>query len=137
MNMMRAQKLGWGVRVEFSNLTYESLSWAINEVLENPQYTFNVKEIANRLKDQPQTPMEKAIFWIEYILRHDGAEFMKTSARHLNSVEYNNIDIYAVFLLIALIAIFTSIIIVKISMKQTNVFFIRMKSIKCVKEKLN
>lgn len=105
MNMARAELLGWGVQVKYTNLTETSFSWALNEVLTNPKYQNNVLKIANRLRDQPQTPMEKAIFYIEYIIRHDGAYFMQTSAQHLSFIEYNNLDVYGAFTLIAISAI--------------------------------
>jgi glucuronosyltransferase len=38
LNMERAVTAGYGVMVEFSNVTEESLTWAIREILENPWY---------------------------------------------------------------------------------------------------
>lgn len=113
MNMVRAQQLGWGASVAFTNLTADSLTWAIDEVLNDPKYEKNIQKIANRLKDQPQTPMERAMFWVEYVLRHDGADFMKTSARYLNSYEYNNLDVYAVFAIIFAILIIAPVLVIR------------------------
>lgn len=111
--MARAELLGWGAQVTYPNLTDASLSWALDEVLNNPKYKKNTLEIANRLKDQPQTPMEKAIFWIEYILRHDGAPYMRTSAQYLSTFEYYNFDIYTTFAFVAFLIIFLPIYILK------------------------
>jgi glucuronosyltransferase len=36
LNMRKAVTAGYGVMVEFSNVTEESLTWAIREILENP-----------------------------------------------------------------------------------------------------
>ncbi|KAL7024813.1 hypothetical protein ACKWTF_013196 [Chironomus riparius] len=109
MNMARAELLGWGVQVLFTNLTETSFTWALNEALTNKKYQINVDKIKNRLLDQPQMPMEKAMFWIEYVIRHEGAHFMQTSAQHLSYIEYNNLDIYAVILAIAFLVIFVPI----------------------------
>jgi glucuronosyltransferase len=38
LNMERAVSAGYGIMVEFSNVTEESLTWAIRETLENPRY---------------------------------------------------------------------------------------------------
>lgn len=115
--MARAELLGWGTQVTYKNLTAESLSWAIKEVLNNKKYTENVKKIATRLMDQPQTPMEKAIFWVEYVIRNDGAPYMKTSARHLDMIEYHNLDVYALLALGALLAISIPIFVILIILK--------------------
>jgi hypothetical protein len=71
-----------------------------------------VKLIAQRFKDQPETPMERAIFWVEYVIRNKGADFMKTSSRHLNFIQYQNLDVYLVFLLTAFLAISIPIFII-------------------------
>lgn len=113
MNMARAELLGWGAQVAYTNLTEASLTWAINEVLYNPKYEKNTNEIANRLGDQPQPPMEKAIYWVEYVLRHDGAYYMQTSAQYLNFIEYHNLDIYATFVAAIFLTIFLPIYIIR------------------------
>lgn len=106
MNMARAELLGWGTQVTYPNLTETALSWALDKVLTDNKYNLNVQKVAHRLRDQQQTPMEKAMFWIEYVLRHDGAHFMQTSAQHLSFFEYNNLDIYATLLGLAFLAVF-------------------------------
>lgn len=113
MNMARAELLGWGVQVTYPNLTEASFSWALNEALSNPKYQKNVLKIAKRLQDQPQTPMEKAMFYIEYVIRHEGAHFMQSSAQHLNFIEYHNLDVYGILMAAAFIAILLPIFIIK------------------------
>lgn len=113
MNMARAELLGWGVQVTFPNLTEISLSWALNEALNNPKYKENVLKIGARLRDQQQTPMEKAMFYIEYVIRHDGANFMQSSAQHLSFIEFHNLDVYGTILAVAFIAILLPIFIIR------------------------
>jgi hypothetical protein len=57
--------------------------------------------------------MERALFWVEYVIRHKGADFMKTSSRYLNFVEYDNLDVYLVLILIPITVILLGIIIVR------------------------
>jgi len=38
LNMRRAAAAGMGVMVEFKNVTTDSLTWAVTEVIENPRY---------------------------------------------------------------------------------------------------
>ena len=38
LNMARAQSAGYGVLLSFHNVTKESVSWALKEVLENDRY---------------------------------------------------------------------------------------------------
>ena len=41
--------------------------------LENPKYKNKVKEISILTKDQPIDPLENAVWWTEYVIRHKGA----------------------------------------------------------------
>jgi UDP:flavonoid glycosyltransferase YjiC (YdhE family) len=38
LNMARAVASGYGVQVDYANVTAESLEWALKEVLENSRY---------------------------------------------------------------------------------------------------
>lgn len=46
------------------------------------------------------TPLQTAIYWIEYVIRYDGAKHMQSSAVHLNFIQKNSIDIIALFAVI-------------------------------------
>lgn len=97
MNAMRTVTNGYGVRVDYSNLTETSFSWALNEILSNSKYTVRVNELSQRFRDKPQHPVDLAKFYVEYVLRHKGAPFMNSSSTYLNYFELNNLDVYAIF----------------------------------------
>jgi UDP:flavonoid glycosyltransferase YjiC (YdhE family) len=40
LNMARAVSAGYGIRLDYDNVTAESLDWALKEVLENSRYFF-------------------------------------------------------------------------------------------------
>lgn len=52
-------------------------------------------------RDQLGSPLEKAVFWTEYVLRHKGAPHLRSAARHLNFFQYHSLDVIA-FLLVTL-----------------------------------
>lgn len=45
------------------------------------------------VRDQPQTSLERATFWTEYVLRHGGAQELRSSARDLNGFQYYGLDV--------------------------------------------
>ncbi|XP_065172842.1 UDP-glucuronosyltransferase 1A9-like [Atheta coriaria] len=55
----------------------EDFKAAILEVMDNKVYRENVKRLAERIQDEPMTPLEKAIWWTEYVIRHKGAQHLK------------------------------------------------------------
>jgi len=82
-NIADSVNKGYGVKVDFTTLTQDTLSNAINEILSNPKYGENAKQRSKVLRDQPLKPLDNAIFWVEYILRHHGAPHLQTAALKL------------------------------------------------------
>ncbi|XP_001654514.2 UDP-glucuronosyltransferase 2A3 [Aedes aegypti] len=113
MNMDQAEEAGWGVTVKFEKLNKESLSKALNEVLNNDKYTRQVQTISKRLRDQPLPPMDMAKFWINYVIRHDGAKHLKSPGQRFNFIQLHNIDVYLIILVIVSIMIVLPLKIVK------------------------
>jgi glucuronosyltransferase len=64
--------------------------------------------LQSRVLDQPQTPLERAVFWTEYVLRHNGAAHMRSAAVDLNWIQLNLIDVYlAIFVGLSIPALLT------------------------------
>lgn len=47
------------------------------------------------MKDQPQDGLEKAIWWIEYVIRHKGAKHLRSIAVDLPWWQYLMLDVMA------------------------------------------
>jgi UDP:flavonoid glycosyltransferase YjiC (YdhE family) len=113
LNAARSVLNGFGVRVDYNNLTEESLSWGLNEILNNKKYSLRVQELSNRFNDKPIHPVDLAKFHVEYVIRHKGAFFMQSSATQLNFIELNNIDVIILIGLILGALIFVPFLIVR------------------------
>lgn len=58
-------------------------------------------------------PLDRAVFWIEYVLRHQGAVHLRSAARDLNYLQYFSLDVIAAFLVIIVITIKINVLILK------------------------
>lgn len=96
MNAARSVMSGYGVLVDYNNLTEASLTWGLQEVLNNKKYTERVQELSKRFRDKPIHPVDLAKYYAEYVIRHKGAPFMESSSTYLNFLELNNLDVYAI-----------------------------------------
>lgn len=47
------------------------------------------------MHDEPVKPLEKGVFWIEYILRHKGAPHLRATALKLTWYQYLLLDVAA------------------------------------------
>lgn len=55
-----------------------------------------------RFRDKPMTPMETAIYWVEYVARYGGAPHLRSGGQNLNWIAYHNLDVFLFFLLVFL-----------------------------------
>uniref|UniRef100_A0A182IL56 UDP-glycosyltransferases domain-containing protein n=1 Tax=Anopheles atroparvus TaxID=41427 RepID=A0A182IL56_ANOAO len=79
-----------------SLIDYESQTFAdkLRAVCTDDRYQENVNKLHRLLNDQPQTSMERAIWWIEYVARNGGAKPLRV--RHLSWFEYLMLDVLMV-----------------------------------------
>jgi glucuronosyltransferase len=59
-------------------------------------------------RDRPLNAQSTAIFWIEYVIRHNGAPHLHYPAADLNFLQFNSIDV--VLFLIAAVYAFIKIL---------------------------
>lgn len=81
-NLFKSVSAEVAVKVKFQTLTTEKLKSAINEVLKNPKYAKNMKIRSARFRDQPEKPLERAVWWSEYIIRNP-------QPTHLRPADFN------------------------------------------------
>ncbi|XP_060866657.1 UDP-glycosyltransferase UGT4-like isoform X2 [Metopolophium dirhodum] len=98
LNMKIAEEKGYGKLVNFFEMTEESFENAIIEVLSNVMYKEMVKIQSQIFKDQPMKPLDRAVYWVEYVIRNGGAKHLISDSIELNDVEYVVLDL-SLFLL--------------------------------------
>ncbi|XP_032517806.2 UDP-glycosyltransferase UGT5-like [Danaus plexippus] len=104
-NLLYAEKAGFGKILQYHEINENHLFQTLSEVLTNDSYMQKAKEVSRRFKDRPMTPLDTAVFWLEYVIRNNGAEFMKNPTRNLNWFSFYMLDVYALFLLIVFLFI--------------------------------
>lgn len=95
LNMGKAERTGYGLQLPYQEISEERLSKAINEILNNEKYKTVAGTISARYRDQPQNPLDLAVFWVEYVIRHRGAEHLKSAGQELGFLQYHGIDVLA------------------------------------------
>ncbi|TRY73509.1 hypothetical protein TCAL_01550 [Tigriopus californicus] len=104
MNAKRAQELGYGQTLHWETLTEKDLLSAIERMLKVPKYKANALKYGAIFRDQPIQPIDKAVYWTEFIMRHKGAPHLQVAHTHLNWFQKNLVDVY-VFLVLSFIVI--------------------------------
>jgi glucuronosyltransferase len=53
----------------------------------------NAQSISKIFRDQPQNPLDVAVYWTEYVIRHGGALHLRSGAADLNDFVYYSLDV--------------------------------------------
>lgn len=100
-NALRAESYKYGRKLDFKDITEETLH---NEIVEMTTYDIYRKKSAQLsaiYHDNLVHPMDESIFWIEYVCRHKGAKHLKSQAVNMSWISYLMLDVLAILLLVA------------------------------------
>ena len=64
------------------------------------RYKETVSNASAWFRDQPLTPVERAVWWTEYTVRHAGAPHLQSPAAEISWIEYLMLDVFLCFYLI-------------------------------------
>ncbi|XP_058790203.1 UDP-glucosyltransferase 2-like isoform X2 [Phymastichus coffea] len=96
------------LKIDREQISKKTLGSAIDALIHNSIYKDKVKYYSKLFRDQPMSPMETAIYWIEYIIRN-GDKVLRSPALELSFIQLSQLDIYG-FLLIVTISILSMLI---------------------------
>ncbi|KFB48157.1 AGAP007990-PA-like protein [Anopheles sinensis] len=83
-NINYCVNVGIAKRLSIHNFQANELVDAVKEILEEPKYTKKMKQVSRLFRDQPETPLERAVWWCEWVLRNPEADLLQSRAVHLN-----------------------------------------------------
>ena len=64
-------------------------------------YRENAQRLSRIYLDQPLTPLQQAVYWTEYVIRHKGAPHLRSAVLDLTWYQYFLLDVIAVLALAA------------------------------------
>ncbi|XP_013097632.2 UDP-glucosyltransferase 2 [Stomoxys calcitrans] len=105
LNANNAKEKGFALRLDMATLTEQQFKNSILELMKNRSYSEKIKEISQRYHDQPVKPMDLAIYWTEYVIRHGGAEHLRSPAQKMDFLQKHSIDTIGVLVMVAVLAI--------------------------------
>ncbi|XP_017079451.2 UDP-glycosyltransferase UGT5 [Drosophila eugracilis] len=86
---------GFGLKQSLLTLEEDSFLQGIQEVLENPKYATAVQSFSTLYRDRPLSVRQTLIYWVEYVIRYNGAPHMQSPVVHMTFITANNLDVYA------------------------------------------
>uniref|UniRef100_A0A674PLD3 UDP-glucuronosyltransferase n=1 Tax=Takifugu rubripes TaxID=31033 RepID=A0A674PLD3_TAKRU len=92
-NLSRLRAKGVAKFLDISELDSKIFQKAIEEVLNEPLYALNMQRLSRLHRDAPIKPMDSALFWIEFVMRHKGAAHLRTESYRLPWYSYHSVDV--------------------------------------------
>uniref|UniRef100_A0A7N6F6N0 UDP glucuronosyltransferase 1 family, polypeptide A1 n=1 Tax=Anabas testudineus TaxID=64144 RepID=A0A7N6F6N0_ANATE len=91
------------------DVTAEKILAALNKLIHNKSYKEKVVELSQVHLDRPVEPLDTAVFWTEFVMRHKGAAHLRVSAHDLNWIQYHSLDVIGFLIIILLTVLFVTV----------------------------
>nr|AHX56954.1 UDP-glycosyltransferase 212A3 [Strigamia maritima] len=103
LHAVAVSNLGIGIQLDYTTVTAEEIVSSINKASNDPEMRKMVEYYSKVFRDTPEPPVQTAVYWIEYVMKFNGALHLQSAAGDLNSIQYYLLDVYGLILLIMLL----------------------------------
>ncbi|KAL6113382.1 uncharacterized protein ACO6RY_11679 [Pungitius sinensis] len=94
-NLLRLQERGAAKLLTITTVDKDNnFLNAIQEVLKDPSYRMNMQRLSRLHRDQPMKPLDTALFWMEFVMRHKGAAHLRTESYRMPWYAYHSVDVF-------------------------------------------
>ncbi|KAK7076113.1 UDP-glucuronosyltransferase 1-1 [Halocaridina rubra] len=94
-NCARLARRGEGIVIQWEDLTPEAIVKAMHTLVHDDRYRKRVQGVANRLQAQKETGLERAVWWVEYVMEY-GNDNLRFSGADLTLAQYLLLDVLAI-----------------------------------------
>lgn len=120
VNLKSIVSEGWAVSLDYASLTAQSFADGLKEILGNSTYGRVARRSSKMYRDRPRHPLDTAVYWVEYVLRWNGAGHMQSQAVDLNWLQVNSLDVIGFVLVVLVGAVWLMKIVVKIVLSKVR-----------------
>ncbi|KAM6178674.1 UDP-glucuronosyltransferase 1A7-like [Rhynchocyon petersi] len=107
-NAKRMESRGAGITLNVLEMTSDDLANALKAVINDKSYKENIMRLSSLHKDRPVEPLDLAVFWVEFVMRHKGAPHLRPAAHDLTWYQYHSLDVIGFLLAIVLVSTFVA-----------------------------
>jgi glucuronosyltransferase len=110
-NLLRAQRHGYAIMLSLQTMTKEDLKSAINKAMTDEDMRASIKKMHDLFTDeQDESPVERGVRAVEYVIKHNGADFLKpTATMSMAWYEQRGFDIFIFVVLVVSLSCFITL----------------------------
>ncbi|XP_055702593.1 UDP-glucosyltransferase 2-like [Phlebotomus papatasi] len=106
-------KAGISESINVRSFTSAEVTDVIVKMMTSTKYRNNARTKSRLFQDQPQTPLERGLWWIEFVLRNPDVGLIRSKSMDLNVLTLHNIDVIVFYVIMILSILYLIIKIVQ------------------------
>ena len=115
LNVRQAAAQGLAIELTLEELTEDAVVSGLTRLLEEPQFLRRVEERSALLRDQETTPLARALYWTEHVMRRGGGAHLRSRAAHLPWYQHLLLDVAAVLAAAALLLAVLAVVLLRLA----------------------
>ncbi|XP_049298978.1 UDP-glycosyltransferase UGT5-like [Anopheles funestus] len=117
----RAVEAGYGLKLDYQNVTEDGVLDAINQILNEPEFRYAAMKASRQFSEQPLKPMDKVLYYVDYVLKKDsGINYMRSGALYLSFWPRHVVDVASILVLITMIPVGLFATLIQIILRKTH-----------------
>lgn len=110
--------MGAAINLDIQNISVTTLQTAIKTIVYSEAYKIRMRELSSLFRDRPLDPLENALYWTEYVLRHNDTTHLKPLGMNRNWYQRRLLDVYLFCVISLLVIILISYYLFKVCIYQ-------------------
>ncbi|XP_041857089.1 UDP-glucuronosyltransferase-like [Melanotaenia boesemani] len=104
-NVNRMVARGVAEKLSIYDMTNETLVAALRKIIQDKSYKDRMMTMSQTHLDLPVQPVDLAVFWTEFVMRHKGATHLRVAAHDLNWIQYHSLDVIGFLVFVIMTAL--------------------------------
>ncbi|XP_050505501.1 UDP-glucosyltransferase 2-like [Diabrotica virgifera virgifera] len=112
-NIARTVRDGYGIEVSLKDIDGENMVKALTQIIEDPLYKAYAEAAGLFFADRQVSPINTAVYWVEYVLRHRGARHFQSPGVQMPLYKRRLVDVLILLIVVQLMLFFLFYFIIK------------------------
>uniref|UniRef100_A0A182P823 Uncharacterized protein n=1 Tax=Anopheles epiroticus TaxID=199890 RepID=A0A182P823_9DIPT len=117
----RAIEAGYGLKLNYQNISEEQVLHTINQMLSDPSYRAAALKASRQFREQPLKPMDKVLYYVDYVLKQNsGVNYLRSGALYLSFWPRHVVDVASILVLITMIPVGLFATLIQVILRKTH-----------------
>lgn len=101
--------MGIAEKYDIREINSATFATAISTMLTKPKYEKNMKIRSKLFRDQKESPLDLAVWWVKLILNNPEVDYIQNPALSLNIIQRQSIDVIAFLTLVTILVFYIEV----------------------------